>query len=282
MKGIKAVIRHPKKHNVFLSGGIGGSNKTEWKVGDVKECEGDPVLCEHGFHFFAHTDLCFGVDYYNNSDLNKNNSETVFLEVEILGDVVEDTFKKATNKLRVIRYIPKKEWQSTLDNKTNSGNSNSGYRNSGDRNSGNSNSGYRNSGDWNSGYSNSGDWNSGYSNSGDRNSGNRNSGNSNSGDRNWGDWNSGNSNSGDWNSGNGYRNYFCTETKYFLFDTEVTKETIEQIRYIDMSWFSVIDCTYHEAWAKCPENVIDKFRSIPEFQTNEAKLKFKEITGLDL
>ena len=132
-------------------------------------------------------------------------SKSRVCEVIAEGDVVTDGDKYGTNKLFILREIPREELNKY--NSRNSGNCNSGNWNSGDRNSGNCNSGDRNSGNWNSGNRNSGNLNSGNCNSGDRNSGNcnsgdRNSGNCNSGDRNSGDWNSGNLNSGDWNSGN--------------------------------------------------------------------------------
>ena len=105
---------------------------------------------------------------------------------------------------------------------------------------------------------------------------------SNSGDFNSGDFNSGYRNSGHYNSGNGYRNYFCEETKYFLFDIEVPRSIIEMFNGIDMSWFSLENKTYQKAWKECPESVLAEFRAIQEFQTEEAKEKFKRITGLVL
>ena len=128
----------------------------------------------------------------NVSDYCISNSRVC--EVIAEGDVVTDGDKYGTNKLTILREIPREELNEY--NSCNSGNRNSGNRNSGDCNSGN-----RNSGDWNSGNRNSGNRNSGDWNSGDWNSGNRNSGNWNSGNRNSGDWNSGDWNSGDWNSG---------------------------------------------------------------------------------
>ena len=51
---------------------------------------------------------------------------------------------------------------------------------------------------------------------------------------------------------------------------------------IDMSWFSLENKTYQKAWKECPESVLAEFRAIQEFQTEEAKEKFKRITGLVL
>ena len=154
---------------------------------DLKLC-GDTV-----FHFCRELHRIENV-----SDYRISNSRVC--EVIAEGDIVTDGDKYGTNKLTILREIPREELNKY--NNSNSGNSNSGNWNSGNCNSGNWNSGDRNSGNWNSGDSNSGDWNSGDSNSGNCNSGNWNSGDSNSGNRNSGDCNSGNWNSGDSNSGN--------------------------------------------------------------------------------
>jgi hypothetical protein len=160
------------------------------------------------------------------------------------------------------------------NNKNNTGKNNSGHYNFGDYNSGD-----RNSGNCNSGDSNTGDHNSGHCNSGHFNSGNFNFGNSNTGS-----YNSGNSNSGNFNSSKfGYRNFFCTENKYFLFDKEVTQETIKKLNKIyPYRWFNLEDKTYHEIWKNCPEETLNYLKSLPEFQTKEAVEKFKTITGIDL
>ena len=90
-------------------------------------------------------------------------------EVISEGDIVTDGDKYGTNKITILREIPKEELKEY--NNRNSGDCNSGNRNSGNRNSGNRNSGNWNSGDWNSGDCNSGDYNSGDCNSGNWNSG---------------------------------------------------------------------------------------------------------------
>ena len=221
MKGIKAFKKI--KQGVFETGGIGGSKKTTWKVGDKKTVSGKIELCGNGFHFFREKDMVFGIEFFGEN--------TVFCEVEAGGNIVSDTYKCVTNEIEIIRYIPTKEWKKKIDKSSNSGDSNSGnrnsgyynsgnrnsgYYNSGDSNSGDSNSGYNNSGNRNSGNRNSGYYNSGNRNSGDYNSGDSNSGYNNSGDRNSGDYNSGDYNSGDYNSGEGYINYFCEKKKYFF------------------------------------------------------------------
>ena len=283
MKGVKAVRRERRNGKwVYVSGGAGGSKETVFEIGKEYSVEGPPVLCENGFHFFRERDLCFGVDFYDEGN--------GFVEIEAMGRVVCDAFKCVTSKIKIIRYIPKKEWMRATGGagRYNSGDYNSGRYNSGDCNSGNCNSGNYNSGDRNSGNCNSGYYNSGHCNfgdynSGDHNSGHYNSGDYNSGDFNSGDFNSGAHNSGHYNSGDGYRNFFCTKTRYFLFDTEVPRQVIDKVMRIDMmSWFSLDGRTYKEAWAECPADILDAFREIPEFQTDTAKRKFKEITGLSL
>ena len=250
----KAVKKTSKK-NIFETGDMGGSKATLFEIGRTYEVEGKPKLCNNGFHFYREEDFIFGLKLFGEG-------KTEFIEVEPLSEVILDTEKLVCCKIRIIRYVSRKERHKLIKKNMDSGNMNSGYRNSG-----NMNSGDRNSGNMNSGYRNSGNMNSGYRNSGDMNSGNMNSG----------DMNSGNMNSGD-----GYRNYFCTETKYFLFDTEVSKETIDNVQAISMGWFSLDNRTYFEAWVACPEEVLSQFAQLTEFQTVSGRQKFTEITGLVL
>ena len=84
-------------------------------------------------------------------------SKSRVCEVIAEGDIVTDGDKYGTNKLTILREIPREELNEY--NSCNSGNRNSGDWNSGDCNSGNCNSGDWNSGDWNSGNRNSGFFN---------------------------------------------------------------------------------------------------------------------------
>ena len=194
----------------------------QYEVGKTYKYQGDVKLCSAGFHF--HKDIRNIFDFYHYGSR--------VCEVSAVGDYSEGG-KSVTKEITILRELSAVEIDNLTDSgkfntgyrnsgeqnsgyrnsgDENSGDENSGDRNSGDRNSGGENSGNRNSGDWNSGYRNSGDWNSGYRNSGEQNfgyrnsgsenSGDRNSGNRNSGDRNSGHWNFGNHNSGNWNSGN--------------------------------------------------------------------------------
>ena len=147
-------------------------------------------------------------------------SKSRVCEVIAEGDVVTDGDKYGTNKLFILREIPRKELNEY--NSCNSGDRNSGSCNSGSWNSGDSNSGDMNSGNSNSGNMNSGSWNSGNMNSGYKNSGDRNSGDRNSGSWNSGSWNSGSWNSGNWNSGNMNSGFFNTDSPVVrIFNKEI-------------------------------------------------------------
>ena len=199
MKGIKAFKKISNKK--FQTGGIGGSIITHWKIGDVKEVDGDIELCGNGFHFYKSNNFIFGLDLFDD--------KTCFCEIDALGDVKNDTEKCVTNKIKIIRLIPMSEWKKQLKNNYNSG-----------------------------------------------------------------DYNSGNCNSGD-----GYINYFCEKTKYFLFDIEVDNIPTK-IKNLNMSWFNLDNKTYKEAWLECPEEVLNTIKSIDVIMEN--KEKFFNITGIRL
>ncbi len=204
----------------------------QYEVGKTYEIKEDIKLCSTGFHFcrdFKNVD-----GYYDFRETDNR-----FCEIEALGKVIdqENSEKSVTNRIKIVREIPRQEMYDTLNEgkgntgfyntgysntgnsntgNRNTGNSNTGNSNTGNRNTGNSNTGNRNTGYSNTGYSNTGDrntgdrntgdWNTGYSNTGNSNTGNRNTGNSNTGysntgNRNTGDWNTGDSNTGDSNTG---------------------------------------------------------------------------------
>ena len=210
-----------------------------YETGKTKE--GLELCSDTVFHFCRELHRIESVSNYTIS-------KSRVCEVIAEGDIVTDGDKYGTNRLTILREIPREElneYNSCNSGDCNSGDCNSGDCNSGDRNSGDWNSGDWNSGDWNSGIwnsgnrnsgnRNSGDWNSGDCNSGICNSGNRNSGNRNSGDCNSGDCNSGNCNSGDWNSGiwnSGNRNsgYFNSDepnVRMFNKDTKFKRDDIQ-------------------------------------------------------
>ena len=269
-----------------------------YETGRAKE---DLKLCSDTvFHFCRELHKIENVsDYYI--------SKSRVCEVIAEGDIVTDGDKYGTNKLTILREIPREELNEY--NICNSGNRNSGNWNSGNRNSGYRNSGYSNSGDYNSGNWNSGDYNSGNWNSGNRNSGSWNSGNRNSGDCNSGNCNSGNCNSGNWNSGDWNSGFFNTDSplvRIFNKETNVPRDNIAFPRFLYFSttvWVSydtatdeekevhkidiktcggfVKEISYKEAfriaWDKAGKEEHKKLLNLPNWN-NEI---FMEISGID-
>ena len=236
------------------------------KTYDTGKTKEEMELCSNTvFHFCRELHRIENVSNYNIS-----NSRVC--EVIAEGDVVTDGDKFGTNKLFILREIPREEL-----NEYNS---------------------------WNSGYRNSGNWNSGNYNSGDRNSGDRNSGNWNSGDRNSGNWNSGNWNSGNWNSG-----FFNTDSplvRIFNKETNVSRNDIDfpNFLYFDLTvWISHDTATDEEkeahkidietcggftkaisykeafriAWNKASKEEHKKLLKLPNWDN----AIFKDISGID-
>ena len=258
---------------------VGKTYETKAKKADLKLCS------ETVFHFCRELHRIESVSNYTIA-------ESRVCEVIAEGDIVTDGDKYGTNKLTILREIPKEELQEYNN------------RNSGDCNSGDWNSGDCNSGDWNSGNRNSGDWNSG-----NRNLGNRNSGDCNSGNCNSGDCNSGNCNSGDWNSGNRNSGFFNSDEPYVRMFNKMTKKKRHNINipywcYFDLTvWVShdtasdkekkehkkeIETCggflktlKYKEAWRlawdKADKEQHKELLKLPNWN-NEV---FKEITGID-
>ena len=196
-----------------------------FEVGKTYSVEGNPVLCQNGFHY------CMNLNDVHNF---YNLSISIICEIEILGEFVNSTdFKKScSNKIKILRILTKEQ----VLNISNTGKDNSGFINSGDYNSGDYNSGNRNSGNYNSGDYNSGYYNSGYYNSGDYNSGYYNSGDYNSGYYNSGNYNSGYYNSGNYNSGDYSNGFFNTkEHEVFIFDqpSNMTFSQFKNSKYFD-------------------------------------------------
>ena len=256
------------------------------KTYDTGRAKEDLKLCSDTvFHFCRELHKIENV-----SDYRISNSRVC--EVIAEGDIVTDGDKYGTNKLTILREIPREELNKY--NNRNSGNRNSGSWNSGNRNSGNRNSGDCNSGDCNSGNCNSGNWNSG----------NRNSGTSNSGDCNSGNCNSGNWNSGNWNSG--FFNTDSPHVRIFNKETNVSRYDIEFPRFLRFDptvWVSHDTATNEEkeahkidietcggfiktisykeafriAWDKASKEEHEKLLKLPNWN-NEI---FKEISGID-
>ncbi len=121
-----------KGFNVKEDGTLYCRNMT-FKVGEVAQVQGEPIICENGIHF------CWNLndvhEYYNLATC-------VICEVEPVGDVVADTDGKkcCTNKLKLLRLLTKEE----VLRISNSGTDNTGFINSGNWNTGNRNTGFFN------------------------------------------------------------------------------------------------------------------------------------------
>ena len=245
--------------------------------------EGEPVLCENGFHFCK--DLVLTLEYYPDFDNNE------YAEVEAVGDIVYEEptqHKCCTNRIRIVRVISREELLTIVDGNRNSGNRNSGHRNSGHCNSGHDNSGNRNSGHDNSGHDNSsnrnsGNRNSGHDNSGHDNSGYDNSGDGNSGDGNSGHRNSGHRNSGDWNACDYETGAFNSEQSDYIrvFNKPCLRSDWENARKPDFLYFD-IDATigYKASLQKSFESAdaeqIAMLKALPNFDADV----FFEISGI--
>lgn len=135
----------------------------------------------------------------------KSYSDSVILEVEVLGDIVYFDTTGITNKVKVIREI---DYYTSLY-LSNNGEGNTGIFNIGNHNTGNFNFGKNNTGDYNEGDSNTG--------------------NNNSGIRNSGDFNIGHYNTGDFNIGNYLTGSFNTIPQPVYLFNKPTNLTLEQI-----------------------------------------------------
>lgn len=74
------------------------------EIGETYTHEGDLIICRSGFHFCKNME---DIDYYY--DLDDNN--TKILEIEVLGEVRTEENKSITNKFKVLREVPRKEWK---------------------------------------------------------------------------------------------------------------------------------------------------------------------------
>ena len=281
------------------------------KTYDTGKAKEDLKLCSDTvFHFCRELHRIENV-----SDYRISNSRVC--EVIAEGDIVTDGEKYGTNKLTILREIPREElnkYNNFNSGSCNSGSCNSGDYNSGSCNSGSCNSGRGNSGDYNSGSFNSGSFNSGDYNSGSCNSGSFNSGDYNSGSFNSGDYNSGRGNSGDYNSGSfnsgdynsGYFNTDSPLVRIFNKETDISRDDIHfpSFLYFDLTvWVSHDTATDQEkeahkidietcggflktlsykeafriAWDKASKKEHKKLLKLPNWN-NEI---FKEISGID-
>ena len=71
----------------------------QYEVGKVYEMSENPILCKQGFH------ACYKLIDCNKFYPFHKNKENIFCQVEILGDIVNDSRKIATNKIRIIKRL---------------------------------------------------------------------------------------------------------------------------------------------------------------------------------
>ena len=81
----------------------GFCNGFKYEVGNTYTFEGKLRLWKKGFHFCKNIDDVF--EWY---DYNKD--KTVIFEIEALGEIIEDNNKCVTDKIKILRVIPKREY----------------------------------------------------------------------------------------------------------------------------------------------------------------------------
>jgi len=243
-KGIKAFKLMSDR--TLETGGIAGSKKTVFQVGETYKVSGKPELCENGFHFYEPKNACFGVNLFGNL-----NWKTVLHEITTYGKVISDTEKCACCKIKIGKRIEIK-----VDKKHNSGNYNSGCRNSG-----NYNSSWFNSGHYNYGDHNSGDYNFGYYNSGNYN---------------WGWYNSGNFNFEDHNFGDYHLN------KFYCFDKPCSFEIWEKAKLPEfLNFIPNLKLGYHDNFRKAWKTATEADKKLLEKLPNFDWETFTKITGIE-
>jgi hypothetical protein len=111
-------------------------NDFQYEVGKTFTMKGMPIICKQGFHACDSPIKC--LMYYRNP--------AIICEVQLLGAVINDAdkFKVATNKIKIVRQLSKKEQNAALTGSVNYGNTihtfvNGGYHSINDKPSCNSN-----------------------------------------------------------------------------------------------------------------------------------------------
>jgi hypothetical protein len=83
----------------------------KFEVGKTYEFDGKPKCCERGFHFCQKPD-----DVLNYYDIFDNHNRFVLFEVEALGKIATRNDKSCTNKIKIIRIVPKEEYNDVFKN----------------------------------------------------------------------------------------------------------------------------------------------------------------------
>jgi len=233
-----------------------GYNPKQYTCPGKFEEEGELDVCGHGMHFCQTAVDCF--NYYS------FNSENKVAEVIAYGEVRTEGDKSCTDKLEIVREIPRDEVLRIV----NLGKNCTGRWNTGDWNTGNWNTGNWNTGDWNTGNWNTGDWNTG-----DRNTGNWNTGDRNTGNWNTGNWNTGNWNTGDWNKSSFNTGCFNTEEQKILLFNKPSDMTYRDWYESDARWLlnQIPKDVVEWIWS---DNMTDEEKEQhPEYKTTDGYLK---------
>jgi hypothetical protein len=78
-------------------------NDFQFEVGKTYELNYRPIICRQGFHFCRNVHNV--IEYYDIMDRN-----FVLFEIETLGEVVTRGNKSCTNKIKIVRIIPRTEY----------------------------------------------------------------------------------------------------------------------------------------------------------------------------
>ena len=78
-------------------------NGFKYEVGKTYTFKGKLRMDENGFHFCEHID-----DVFKCYDYDKN--KTIIFEIEAVGKIIRDFDKCVTDKIKILRTIPKKEY----------------------------------------------------------------------------------------------------------------------------------------------------------------------------
>ena len=76
-----------------------------YEIGKIYQID-NMKMCNHGFHFCKKQEDV--TNYYNYSD------DFMLLEIEALGEIITENNKSVTNKIKVLRVIPKEEYSKEL------------------------------------------------------------------------------------------------------------------------------------------------------------------------
>ena len=95
-----------KGYKISINGYCSGS---KYEVGETYILKGKLEMCSNGFHFCKNIDDVFKWYHYD-----KNN--TIIFEVEALGRIITDNDKCVTNKIKILRIVPLKEYNKLFRN----------------------------------------------------------------------------------------------------------------------------------------------------------------------